>query len=184
MKLMIVEDELLCRENLMSIEWDSIGVTLAGSACSATEAIEKIKDNPPDIIITDIEMDGGNGFQLAEEVACVLPECKIIFLTAYNKFEYAQQAIRYKAFAFMLKPLNRKKLLQTVEEAKEEIELNSSEQEKYKQLLTDFSNCKYFLKDYFFSWLNRNNIPNRLHVFPDRHRQCIVSGSCGFMLQG
>ena len=49
MKLMIVEDELLCRENLMSIEWDSIGVTLADSACSATEAIEKIKDNPPDI---------------------------------------------------------------------------------------------------------------------------------------
>ncbi len=166
MKLMIVEDELLCRENLLSVPWDTVGITSVSSAESATDAIEKIKDFSPDIIITDIEMSGGDGFQLAEEVSFILPECKIIFLTAYNKFEYAQQAIRYKAYAFILKPLNRNKLLQTVQEAKAEIERASSEQEKYRQLLTDFSNCKYFLKDYFFSALNQNNPQQLSGLFP------------------
>lgn len=178
MKLMIVEDELLCRENLLSVPWDTVGITSVDSAESATDAIEKIKESSPDIIITDIEMSGGDGFQLAEEVSFILPECKIIFLTAYNKFEYAQQAIRYKAFAFILKPLNRKKLLQTVQEAKAEIESSTTNQEKYKKLLTDFSNCKYFLKDYFFSALTQDNKQQLADLFPnvtrDSHFQAVV----------
>ena len=156
MKLMIVEDETLCRESLVSIPWDTVGVRLIDSACSATDAIEKIRRTPPDIIITDIEMEDGNGFQLAEEVSYILPGVKIIFLTAYNKFEYAQKAIHYKAYAFILKPLNRHKLLQAVQNARTEIQEARAEQEKHQQLLTDFNNCKYFLKDYFFSTIEQD----------------------------
>lgn len=174
MKLMIVEDELLCRENLLSVPWDTIGITSVSSAESATDAIEKMKELPPDIIITDIEMPDGNGFQLAEEVSSILPECKIIFLTAYNKFEYAQQAIRYKAYAFILKPLNRGKLLQTVCEAKAEIENASANQEKYNRLLSDFSNCKFFLKDYFFNVLSQNDTERLSELFP------LVNDGSGF----
>ena len=157
MKLMIVEDEALCRESLIGIPWESIGVQLIHSACSAEEAIEKIRCTPPDIIITDIEMDHGDGFQLAEEVSSILPSIKIIFLTAYDKFEYAQSAVTYKAHAFILKPLDRHKLLQSVQEAKAEILQARAGQQKYQQLLNDFTNCKYFLKDYFFNTVEHDS---------------------------
>ncbi|MBP3360788.1 MAG: helix-turn-helix domain-containing protein [Clostridia bacterium] len=151
MKLMIVEDETLCRENLVTIPWDSVGVKLVASAGGVSEAIQKAKAYLPDIIITDIEMDDGTGFQLVHELMYILPGIKIIFLTAYDKFEYAKEAINYKAYAFILKPLNRRELLQTVKNAAQDIEKTQEEQNKFQTLLNDFSNCKYFLKDYFLS---------------------------------
>lgn len=151
MKLMIVEDETLCLENLIQLSWRSIDIEVTETARSGSEAIAKIKQNPPDIVLTDIEMEDGNGFTLANELTYRFPNIKIIFLTAHDKFEYAQKAIHYKAFAFILKPINQKILLDTVLEAKNKIESENAEQNQYKQLLTDFSNCKYFLKDYFFS---------------------------------
>lgn len=157
MKLMIVEDEALCRENLASMPWETMGITLIGAADGAAAAIEKIRHTPPDIIISDIEMEDGNGFQLAEELTYILPGIKIIFLTAYDKFEYAQKAIQYKAYAFILKPVNRQKLIQTVRDAKTEIEAVQAKQDKYQQLLSDFTACKYFLRDYFFTGLAQKN---------------------------
>lgn len=158
MKLMIVEDERLCLENLKNISWNKIGIELVASASSGNEAIEIIKQNTPDIILTDIEMKNGNGFMLANELSYLFPNIKIIFLTAYDKFEYAQKAIHYKAFAFILKPINQQILLNTVLEAKNEIEKEQTEHTHYVQLLNDFSSCKYFLKNYFFSSIANNQL--------------------------
>lgn len=156
--LMIVEDEKLCLESLLQIPWETIEVKVIGTARNGSGAIEKIKQTPPDIVLTDIEMEDGNGFTLANELTYRFPNIKIIFLTAHDKFEYAQKAISYKAFAFILKPINQKILLDTVLEAKNKIEDENIEHNQYEQLLTDFSNCKYFLKYYFFSSISNNHI--------------------------
>lgn len=153
MKLLIAEDEILCMENLTEIPWGDIGVTLIDTARSGNEAFEKIKSNTPDIVLSDIEMEDGTGFDLAKKLTCTFPEIKVIFLTAYDKFEYAQTAIQYKAFGYVLKPINRKKLLETISEAKEKIEKENAERTRHKRLLSEFSTCKYFLKDYFLSLL-------------------------------
>lgn len=153
MKLMIVEDEKLCLDTLLEIPYSSVGIELFDTACSGREALEKITgaSTPPDIVLSDIEMSDGDGFTLAEKLLTVFPKIKIIFLTAYDKIEYAQKAIHYKAHAFILKPINRQNLLKTILDAKTELEREFQVQNKYQQIITDFSNCKYFLKNYFIS---------------------------------
>ena len=169
---MIVEDEKLCRETLKELPWSDIDMELISEASGAAEAIMQIKSNPPDIIISDIEMDNGDGFFLAKEVSYVIPQCKIIFLTAYDKFEYIQKAMSYKACAFILKPINRTELFRAVNAAKEELEKNHMEQQRYNELLKNFSNCKYFLGEYFYSQIAEN--PSHLtSLFPICDKDCL-----------
>ena len=52
---MIVEDEKLCLESLIQIPWETIDIKVIGTAGNGSEAIEKIKQTPPDIVLTDIE---------------------------------------------------------------------------------------------------------------------------------
>lgn len=172
MKIMIVEDEKLCLENLVRIPWDSIDMEVIGTAQNGNEAIQKIKQTPPDIVITDIEMGNGNGFELITELTYRFPNIKTIFLTAHDKFDYAQKAINYKAFAFLLKPIDQKLLLDTVIEAKKKIENENTEHNQYRQLLTDFSNCKYFLKDYFFSSVATNDSDKSNAIFDLDENNC------------
>ena len=68
MKLIVVEDETLCRETLVNLPWDSIGIEVAGEEESANAALALVKDIRPDIVISDISMDDGDGFYLAREL--------------------------------------------------------------------------------------------------------------------
>lgn len=163
MKLLIVEDEKLSREILADIPWHSIDVELIGQADGANSALKIVNETPPDIVITDISMEDGDGFYLAEKLSYLVPTCKIIFLTAFDTFEYAHKAINYKPFAFILKPINCKEIISTVEKAKEEIVKINNEKKHYQNLLNNFSDCKYFLGEYFFSLAKKH--PEQLEQF-------------------
>ena len=67
-------------------------------------AVQKAKEVLPHIIIMDIKMLGKGRAGGAREIRLFYPDCNIIFLTAFNEFEYAHQAIRVKAEDFIIKP--------------------------------------------------------------------------------
>jgi two-component system, LytTR family, response regulator len=83
-------------------------------------ALEKEK---PDILFLDIEMPGMNGFELLEKFHH--PEWEIVFTTAYN--EYAIKAIKQSALDYLLKPVDKDELVQTVQRAKEHKTLKASQ---------------------------------------------------------
>lgn len=93
MKLVIAENELLCRENLASIDLETIGVELAGIAKYGAEALELSKRIKSDVLISDIEMPKMAGIELVETLSNILPEIKIIILTVYSNFEYIQKSV-------------------------------------------------------------------------------------------
>lgn len=160
MKLLIAEDEFLCRENLKNIDWESIGVSICGVAENGQEAMELAKELKPDIIISDIEMSKKTGLELANEVSNILPDIKVIILTAYTKFEYVQKSVSLGVYEYILKPFEDITLLDTVKSAVSEQIAERSKNLKLENISRQLENCKYFLKSYFFSVIENDSAPN------------------------
>ncbi len=115
-KAVIIDDESDAVEFIASIiEEYCKDVELLGSANSAREGADLIREKQPELVFLDVEMPHGTGFDLLES----FPEKNfdVIFITAYN--HYAIQAIKYSAVDYILKPINIEELVQAVEKVNE-----------------------------------------------------------------
>ncbi len=114
-----VDDEPIVHKMLARIIEDSgLPVSLIGAASSGDEALAMLPQLRPDICLLDIHMDGMNGLELASRLPAVLDYSpRIIYLTAYSTFEYAQKAVKLGATDYILKPINRKELITALRSA-------------------------------------------------------------------
>ena len=109
MKALIIDDERLARVELRRLLSPFKEINIVGEAINADDAISKINELNPDLIFLDIQMPGKNGFELLEELDSVPI---VIFTTAYD--EYALKAFEYNAMDYLLKPIEPKRLEETV----------------------------------------------------------------------
>lgn len=124
MKILIVDDDEIIRKTFLEqIPWEENGYEIAGTASNGMEAYEMALYTCPDIVLTDIEMPVMNGLELAEKLQEVLEGCRIIFLTAYDSFAYAREALRLHACEYILKDSREEEVLQALERAAEEIRI-------------------------------------------------------------
>lgn len=86
-------------------------------AVNGREAIEIFRSQDCQIALLDISMPGINGLEAAEEIRKENSTCSIIFLTAYDEFDYAKRAIRVRALDYLLKPSTKDELITVLEEA-------------------------------------------------------------------
>lgn len=122
MKLLIVDDEVIIRTGLSTvIKWEELGYELLTPAASGEEALERLPAEQPEIILTDIQMTGMTGLELAGEVRRQLPDSEVIILTGYDQFSYAQQAIREGAGDYLLKTSRPDEIIKAVNGAKQRI---------------------------------------------------------------
>lgn len=107
-KLLVVDDEMWFREGLTKLITDNqLGWEVVGEASDGEEAMEAIESFEPDLILTDINMPVMDGLALAEQIHLRgSHEPMVIMLTGYRDFEYAQQALRFGAIEFLLKPFS------------------------------------------------------------------------------
>lgn len=104
MKLLIVDDEIIIRTGLSTvIPWREHGFTLLPPAASAEEALARFPVEKPHIILTDIQMHGKSGLDMAEEIKASHPETEIIVLSGHDEFAYAQRALRQGIGDYILK---------------------------------------------------------------------------------
>lgn len=103
-KVMIADDELYMLEAMEKlIDWKKMNCSLVFKARNGQELIEQIKLQTPDIIITDIVMPLVNGIDIAKYVYEHNLSTKVIILSAYSEFEYAQEAIQYDVCGYIIK---------------------------------------------------------------------------------
>lgn len=106
-KVIIAEDEKAIREGLVStVPWLELGFEVAGSAGNGQAALELAERTRPSVVITDIRMPKMDGIQLLRELRARLPRTKVVILSGYDEFTYAQQAIKHGAADFLVKPVN------------------------------------------------------------------------------
>jgi len=113
--IFFVDDEELVLEWLHNtINWEELGIHVAGQSSNSTEALERIKECKPNILITDIYMPGINGIQMIKQLKEILPSMKVIVLSGYADFQYAQQALQYGAEDYLLKPIDNDKVIDVI----------------------------------------------------------------------
>jgi DNA-binding NtrC family response regulator len=103
-RVLVVDDEQIIRESLSFI-LQKEGYEVE-DAPNGQEAYRKVSENPPDIVITDIEMPGMKGVDLLEKISQVSPQTFVIIITAYGSIETAIKALRMGAYDYILKPLD------------------------------------------------------------------------------
>jgi len=86
-------------------------------------ALEKVRENPPDVIVTDLKMPGMNGLELLKAVRTLYPDTEVILMTAYGTVETAVDAMKVGAYDYVTKPLKRSEIVSAVRKALEKKDL-------------------------------------------------------------
>ena len=122
-KIMIVDDELLVRTGIKSlVNWEKHGYQVVCDAANGEEAKEKIGHFRPDIILTDLKMEPGDGFELIRYCRKNFPEIKLLVLSNYNDFDNVRRAMKMGASDYLFKLMIKEdELLAVLEEAGKEI---------------------------------------------------------------
>ncbi|MEI6436758.1 MAG: LytTR family DNA-binding domain-containing protein [Bacteroidota bacterium] len=114
MRVVIVDDEDHVRDSLSKLlARHCQQATVVGTACSVAGGIRVVQELRPDLVLLDIQMSDGTGFDLLTSLAPV--DFKVIFITAYD--QYALQAFRFSALDYLLKPVNPEHLVASVNRA-------------------------------------------------------------------
>ena len=117
-KALIVDDEQYICEGIRShIAWEAFGVDEVFIAGDGIEALEMVQKQAPHIVITDIRMPGMDGLALAKHLREDFPQIKVVILSGYADFSYAQTALRYGVVDFVLKPTKVSKISDAIAKA-------------------------------------------------------------------
>ncbi len=110
-RIMLVDDEEEVRKAIIrNMDWEKLGFTVVGDAENGEDALEKLEQWEPDVVITDIRMPYMDGLTLTARIREKYPSMKILIFSGYDDFEYAKQAIKLNVTEYILKPVNSEEL--------------------------------------------------------------------------
>ena len=113
-RVLIVDDEYYIRQMLRAaVRWEDIGYEIAGEAEDGLSALREIERTRPDVVLVDINIPKLFGLELIERITKEYPAISVVILSAYDKFAYAQQAVRMGVFEYLLKPIDPEAISQT-----------------------------------------------------------------------
>jgi two-component system response regulator YesN len=103
--ILLVDDEKQFTDNLAcDAGWDEIGITEVFTAYSGREALKVLGEERIDVVVTDIRMPGIDGLALLSEIHEQWPHARVVVLSGFDEFEYAQRAIEFGVVRYLSKP--------------------------------------------------------------------------------
>lgn len=160
-KVIFVDDEPLILEGLQKIiDWQEYGINVIGSATTVDDAMVIIKEFVPEIIITDIRMQGTSGLDMIERLNRDGYKGHIIILSGYRDFEYAQKAIENKVFAYLLKPLDIEKFKKTISEVVENLD---SEKKPFEYSANTIEQVIEYIETHFSEDISLGELAKKYH---------------------
>lgn len=162
MKVLLVEDEVGTRNLLrIIVNWEEFHMKIIGEAQNGREALFRIQEEIPDLVVTDIKMPIMDGIALAEEIMKKYPQVKVIIVTAYDDFKYAQKALRAGAVDFILKPLKRQEVKEALARVGRQIETVEEGTKEVMEQIRD-----YLEENYAQSSLSLSTTAERFYLNP------------------
>jgi len=122
-RVLIADDEYEIRTSLARyLPWDRSGFLVAAQAANGLEAKEWVEKNEIDVVFCDIQMPRMNGLEFARWAWETNQPFVVVFLSAYRKFEFAQEALRYGVRRYLVKPPNMEEFASTLQSIKDELD--------------------------------------------------------------
>lgn len=118
--ILLADDEpIIIRGLKKMIQWEKLNATIVGEAFSGNETLAKVRKLKPDILISDISMPQKTGLEILKIIKEEELETKVIFISAFQEFKYAKEALKYGAIEYLLKPLQQNELEEAVLKAQQ-----------------------------------------------------------------
>lgn len=149
-KVFLVEDEIATREGIRDhIDWHAAGFEFCGEAPDGEIALPLIEDIQPDVLVTDIKMPFMDGLQLTRIVREHLPWVKVVILSGYDEFSYAQAAVKLGVTEYLLKPVFVPDLNNVLRKIKTSLDQEKSDREYLKVLRSQVEDNLVLLREKF-----------------------------------
>jgi two-component system response regulator LytT len=130
----IVDDEQLARDELAYLLKDIGDVEVVAQGKNGVEAVNLIREHSPDLLFLDVQMPGLDGFGVLKKLLDKkIPLPKIVFATAFD--QYAVKAFEVNAVDYLLKPFDRKRVAQSLQRAREKLEVAGASSDKFEALM-------------------------------------------------
>jgi len=113
-RVLVVDDHALVRLGLMTLIDDQADMQVVGEAGSASEAVRKVDQLQPDIVLMDIRMPGEGGIHATQQVTANFPKTHVIILTSFTEDELVLRAIQAGAAGYVLKQADNEDLLRAI----------------------------------------------------------------------
>ena len=164
-RVIIAEDEKMIRQGIrVMVQRSGIEIEEIIECKNGLEALEIIKEKKVDVMITDIRMPKMDGITLVKEISHLFHKPKIIVISGYDDFSYAVELLRGGAREYLLKPIEREKLIEVLKKLESEVK-EEAEQDKYEK-----QKAEYLLHNYirlFFNSPTEDNL--KLLKIEDSH---------------
>lgn len=149
-----VEDEIVIRDGLKaSFPWEQYGFSYVGDAADGEVALPLIRQTKPDVLITDIRMPFMDGISLSKMIKKELPNTRVIIISGFDDFSYAQEAISIGVDNYLLKPITKDKLGEVMSEAKSKLDKENERDNYLEQFKAESQEYEQFSRVRFFNQL-------------------------------
>ncbi len=157
-KLILVDDEEIIRDGLSDIvNWNALGFEVVAKFEDGQDALLYLENNHVDLVITDIKMTFLSGLELAKYIFANHPNTKVIIISGYRDFEFAQMAIEYNVKHYLLKTFCLDELISKVNEIKTALDKEDKDKLNNDQLLE-------IIQKQFFIDLASGNLPDKKEI--------------------
>lgn len=184
MKVFLVEDEVVIREAIHKmIPWREYGFEFVGEAGDGEMALPYVRREKPDLVITDIKMPFMDGLTFAKLIKHDLPDCKILIISGYDDFIYAKQAISLGVEDYLLKPVSKTGLLETLTQIREKFDRENVQKIYYEQFQREIQEYEKNARRDFFELLVGGKIENeKIYEQAERLGIDMIAESYSFVL--
>ena len=166
-RIILVDDEEEVRKGIIrKIDWSSLGFEVVGDAENGAEALERIEQLEPEVVMTDIRMPFMDGLTLTEKIRQKYPSMKVLIFSGFDDFEYAKQAIRRNVSEYILKPINADELSAVLRRLKAELDREREERRDTERLRIRYTENLPVLQELFYA----NLLSGRIELGKEQER--------------
>lgn len=175
--ILIVDDDYITLDGLKQyLNWEKCGIKEVYTAMSAKKAKEIIENKQIDVLVTDIEMPGDSGIDLLKWINETQKDPVCIFLTSHADFSYAREAVKQKAFLYLLKPTPLEEMEDAIASAMEEAKKRQKNQmivHSFQEHLSEddpgdaLKKAKKYIAEHISEELSRKEVADIVYLNPD-----------------